>query len=57
MKEWQKLFFNGLINASVGLWLAGIIRLVLEGKDIVSSVVVIVCATYAFVCLVVLSKM
>ena len=56
MREWKKLFFSGLMNARVGLWIAGIIRLVLEGKDVISSVVVIVCATYAFICLVILSK-
>lgn len=56
MAKWQELFFTGLINASVGLWLAGVIRLVLDGKDIISSIVVIVLAVYLFLVVVFISK-
>lgn len=56
MAKWQELFFTGLTNASVGLWLAGVIRLVLDGKDIISSIVVIVLAVYLFLVVVFISK-
>ena len=56
MAKWKELFFTGLINFSVGMGLGGFLRLVLDNKDIISSVILMFCGVYLFASAVFLAK-
>ena len=46
MKEWQKLLFNAIFNIAAALIVGGFLKLMLDFKSIVASVVVMVMGVY-----------
>lgn len=46
MKKWQELIFTAIMNFSVALMAGGVLKMVLDFKSIVSSVVVFFVGIY-----------
>lgn len=46
MKEWQKLLFNAIFNIAAALIVGGFLKLMLDFKSVVASVVVIIMGVY-----------
>ena len=42
MKEWQKLLFNAIFNIAAALIVGGFLKLMLDFKSIIASVVVVI---------------
>ena len=46
MKEWQKLLFNAIFNIAAALIVGGCLKLMLDLKSIIASVVVVIMGIY-----------
>lgn len=46
MKEWQKLLFNAIFNIAAALIVGGFLKLMLDFKSIIASVVVVIMGIY-----------
>lgn len=46
MKEWQKLLFNAIFNIAAALIVGGFLKLMLDFKSVIASVVVIIMGIY-----------
>ncbi|MFP4333604.1 MAG: hypothetical protein ACLFQJ_09915 [Campylobacterales bacterium] len=48
MKKWQEIIFSGISNLGIALIVSGVVAIVVEQKEIIGSVMLIVAGIYLF---------
>lgn len=48
MKKWQEIIFTGISNLGIALIVAGVVAVVIEQKQIIGSIMLIIAGVYLF---------
>jgi len=48
MKKWQEIIFTGISNSGIALIVAGVVAVVIEQKQIIGSIMLIIAGVYLF---------
>lgn len=48
MKKWQEIIFMGISNLGIALIVAGVVAVIIEQKQIIGSIMLIIAGVYLF---------